>query len=301
MGVTSDLPRRCTPFGILSTLPPFPGKLRIVNWVAALSSRCHGPNQQVSAWPGVRFSVDLQDRIQRQMWGGCFEPHVTHCLKAFLRPGNTFLDIGANIGYHSLYAAKCVQSHGNVYAFDPDPGLFKHLRSNFQDFPQARAFPFAVWNCSGSMTFERSSTFGESGWGKLACVSDLRQGERLEVRAVSLDEWNLEVKLASLHLIKIDAEGSELAILVGARGVLARFRPALIVEINETVLRQGGASAEAIAAKLQKCGYRIYDLLFKRLQQRELFREFNFAECLCLPEEAAERCLAALKENGFKV
>jgi len=153
------------------------------------------------------------------MWCGSYEPHVTRCLKAILGQGDVFVDVGANIGYHSFFAAGVVGKNGKVFSFEPDPGVYVRLESNLKAFPQAHALNFAVWDRGGSLFFERSSVAQESGWGTITDVRSLGAGEQVTVRATSLDGWKRDSDTAAIRVIKVDAEGSELGILRGAKRV----------------------------------------------------------------------------------
>jgi len=93
------------------------------------------------------------------------------------------------------------------------------LESNLKAFPQAHALNFAVWDRGGSLFFERSSVAQESGWGTITDVRSLGAGEQVTVRATSLDGWKRDSDTAAIRVIKVDAEGSELGILRGAKRV----------------------------------------------------------------------------------
>jgi len=62
---------------IFGNLPPLPGKLRLVDAIARFVRLLRSPVRVSSPFPGVHFAVDLDDRIQRQMWAACYEQHVT--------------------------------------------------------------------------------------------------------------------------------------------------------------------------------------------------------------------------------
>jgi FkbM family methyltransferase len=289
------------PFGgILGALPEVPGKRRLVDYAARVARWRGGSTREVFPWPGISFFVDLEDRIQRQMWCGCYESHVTGFLQAILRPGDTFMDVGANIGYHSLFAAKIVGSSGHVFAFEPDPALYVRLRRNLNQFSQASTFPYAVWDRDAEMTFERSPCSGESGWGTLAAVRDFEQGEHVQVQAVSLDSWNQQIRLNGLRAVKMDAEGSEPAVLRGAREILTNLRPVLLVEINDVLLCQGGGSAGSVANQLLAHKYRIYQLSRHRVRQMDSVAGCTLADYICFPEEAEPELVKKLHEHGYR-
>lgn len=286
--------------GMLGALPAFPGKLRLIDCAAALSCWTGVSEGEISPWPGTHFSVNLRDRIQRQMWCGCYEPQVTRCLDSILRSGDTFLDIGAHIGYHSFIAAQLVERGGRVFAFEPDPSLYAQLARNLEQFPHAHALRCAVWEGDAEMVFGRSSSAHESGWGTLTAVRDLGKGEHIPVQALSLDGWSQHVPLGALRAIKMDAEGSEPAILRGAQKILEQFRPILLLEVNDILLRQAGTSAPQLGEEILRSGYRIYELTPVSLAQRGSLAEGTFADCICLPEEQAARLLAVLCSRGFQ-
>lgn len=73
-------------------MSPFLGRLRLINLAAATLRSIGRREQQVCLWEGAEFCVDLRDRIQRQMWCGCYEPHVIRALRGILRDGDVFLD-----------------------------------------------------------------------------------------------------------------------------------------------------------------------------------------------------------------
>lgn len=202
------------------SLPAFPGKLRLID-MAAAALRSIGKNtRKVCLWDGAEFSVDLRDRIQRQMWCGCYEPHIMRALHGILCAGDVFLDLGAHIGYHSYFAAGLVGPSGHVFALEADPGNYQRLKKNLQAFPYAHAEQCAIWSHEGKLIFARSESIKESGWGALASVHNVPEREQVEVEGVSLDAWSERIGLKAVRAAKMDVEGAEFAVLQGARRVL---------------------------------------------------------------------------------
>ena len=288
--------------GYLANVPPFPGKLRAINGAAVLVRWFRGGDRTVELWPDAPFYVNLQDRIQRQMWMGCYENHVTRCAAALVCPGDTFLDIGAHIGYHSYFVAGLVGSTGFVFSFEPDPVLFTHLTRNLSSFSWTRTVNAAVWSSnSPDLLFERSFSSSESGWGALTTVRDLHLGEHILVRSFALDSWMDTVRLNSLKLIKLDAEGAELASISGGLSTLNRFRPSLLLEINATILRQSGSSAAVLLETLASLQYEVYSLEFSSMSKLSGLADDESADCVALPKERVEDSLNALKARGFEL
>lgn len=179
--------------------------------------------------PGVTVSVRANQQIERWMWAGAYETELVSLLKKTLKPGMTFLDLGANIGYFSVIAAALVRDNGHVHAFEPMPQNLVRLRKNLAPFHWAMAQPYAVGNVSGEVPIHYSDK--EAGWasihdqhglGNLPCNST--------VSVIRLDDWLQSNPVNRLDFIKLDIEGSELDALLGARRMLSHFHPTIVAE-----------------------------------------------------------------------
>ncbi len=289
--------------GVFSALPPFPGKIRVADMLGRLRGTLWGARASSRLGWRTRIEVDLHDRIQRQMWAGCYEPHVRKCVEALLVEGDVFVDVGAHIGYVSAIAAQSVGPTGKVFSFEPDPLLHEMLTRNVAGQPWVQTLRSAVWKDTGTLTFERASSEGESGWGTLTAIRDLKRGEHVKVQATSLDDWVARSAVGSIQAMKIDAEGSEVSILDGASKTIRRLRPAIIMELNDTILRQAGASAAALLNHPTLTDYTLYGLSWLRLKTmtgQEAGEEL-FPEILCLPNDRIDQSLPMLRQAGFKL
>lgn len=280
---------------------PIPGQGRVVDTLGKFAGWMGGGIGYASPWPGIKFEADLNDRIQRQMWAGSYEPHVRECFAALLQPGDCYFDVGGHIGYHAVCAAYHVGATGHVFAFEADPGLHQRLSRNLGQFSWAQATHAAVWDQSGTMTFERSSFDHESGWGTLCTVRDLGKGEHISVRSIALDDWCRELQVTRWDAMKLDAEGSELAVLQGARESLARFRPSIILEINGIMLEQAGNSSVAVVNFLRAAGYQLFQIAPQKLERWDEVKHAGFSDTLCLTEDRAVQVLQRLTESGFEI
>ncbi len=211
------------------------------------------------------------------------------------------MDVGANIGYHSFYAAGVVGENGKVFSFEPDPGVYIRLETNLRPFPWAHALNYAIWDREDEVRFKRSSVAHESGWGALTAVRSLGTGEEISVRSISLDGWKRKTNETVIRAIKLDAEGSELGVLRGASHVLSDCRPYLLLEINDVLLRQAGASGMDVLKEVHNYAYRVYEIGADILRRSRTSISTPFADCLCLPEECAETCLDSMGKYGFQL
>jgi FkbM family methyltransferase len=233
------------------------------------------------------------------MWAGTYEPHVRACLDSLVEPGHVYFDVGGHIGYHAVAAAHKVGANGQVFAFEADPMMYERLAGNLRQFSWALATHAAVWKHASTLTFARSPVAHESGWGTLSAVRDFDTGEHLDVRAVSLDEWCREKSLTRWDMMKLDAEGSELAVLHGAQDALQKFRPNLIVEINGIVLNHSGISPAQVVDYLEARSYRLFSISFGRLESWNLAKHGQFSDVLCLPATRVTAALERLAQAEF--
>ena len=185
-----------------------------------------------------------------QLYGllhGDLETGVQEALRRHVRPGDVVYDIGANLGFMTLVAARL---GARVEAFEPLPESAAAVRRSaaLNGFTDVRVHELAVAARSGRARFLRVD---EGSWSHLADRGrHVRTTGELDVRVVALDD--LRGELAPPAVVKVDVEGSELAVLAGAAALLADARPVLIVETHET-------NAE-VAAALEAAGYEISNL-----------------------------------------
>jgi FkbM family methyltransferase len=204
---------------------------------------------------GRAFHVDLRSGIGRGIYmRGEFDPAVFEPIRAALRRGDIFLDVGANIGWYSFLAAQLVGPEGRVHAFEIDRrplGCFERTIRTNRDLPIV-LHRLAVGDRVGEVAFIEAR---ESGHSRLT-----RDDGGRHVPMSSLDTVFAGQRVGPIRAIKIDVEGAELHVLRGARRLLEEQRPIVVCELVEEGLRVlGGSRAEAIAL-LRSLGYEVADL-----------------------------------------
>lgn len=203
-------------------------------------------------------------------------------LLRFCRPGDVVVDVGANIGSHTVAFANAVGPAGKVYAVEPQRMAFQMLCGNIAAncLNNVHALPKAAGERAGHARIPQLSWNEPHNFGAVSLAAETSAGEAVDV--VALDS----LELPSCRLIKIDVEGMEPAVIAGARSVIEKFRPMLFVE-NNTVERAG----ETIAA-IEQIGYRAWWHLGLYYNPANYFknRENIFApykpeaNMLCLPD-----------------
>jgi FkbM family methyltransferase len=198
---------------------------------------------------GLRLNLDLATYPDVSMAYGLYELDTARLIKKLLKPGDHFVDAGANLGYFTLLAAKLVGPGGRVDAFEPHPlnraRLLDHLRANNIQ-RGVTVHGEALADQSGIATMHMPPP----GAGNHGEASLFGEGEALEVPTVRLDE-----ALAGTHptLIKVDVEGAEPLAVAGMSSLVkVDHPPAIIAEYNvDTARRARFAPREFVNRLLQ--------------------------------------------------
>lgn len=164
------------------------------------------------------------------MLDGYWESWLTKFLAGRLKPGMRVADVGANFGYYTILMAAAVGAEGRVHAVEPHPDTAHVLRQNvvLNGFARYTAIHELALGADARTSVTLFTPDGEP---KNAAVvaAPLDGGVSITVPATTMDDLLGEHKI---DLIKIDAEGAEEGILIGMSGLIARCRPAIVLEFN---------------------------------------------------------------------
>lgn len=193
----------------------FKGKGRLLGyWL-----RTRRGARQATLPGGLRMSLDISTPYEAMIWMGWEESDDLEALARLLRPGDVFVDCGANLGLWSLVAAPLVAPSGAVHAFEPNPVTAERLRMHAEQSSLIQVHPTALAATRGTVSFDPGDHHN---------VSRVSDGGHLRIASSTLDD---ELSVAPSG-IKIDVEGYELEVLRGARAAL-RSRPWIIIEFNK--------------------------------------------------------------------
>ena len=176
--------------------------------------------------------------------GVTWEQETSDLLDLTLKEGMTFVDVGANVGFHTLHAARAVGASGVVFAFEPTPAVFQLLQRSVHLNGLGnicRCRNLALSTSEGMATLHLSDVCGHNSLYRMA------DGEEKSQLPVKTAEFDAELQEASrIDVVKLDVEGAELDVLDGMKHSLANYRDILlIVEYGVSHLeRLGIAPAE---------------------------------------------------------
>lgn len=164
---------------------------------------------------------------RKACWLGIYESHFQDLLRAQLKSSMVFYDIGANVGFYSLLASGILQS-GTIYSFEPVPRnvdyLRRHVRLNHAG--NVHVMDIAVSNYDGQATFQDSVDHASG---------HLGPGE-LQVNTRSMDSLLASQEILTPDCMKIDVEGEELKVLLGARTCLTLRKPTILLATHSEQL-----------------------------------------------------------------
>lgn len=203
-------------------------------------------------------TVDLADWAERWHYylGRYHDPVNQQLIRACLSTGDTYVDVGANLGMHSLFASRAVGATGQVIAFEPNPETFRRLQAHLVDNAIANCQAHNVGLSDRSEELVLSGSDCNKGGFTFRTVEEKEQSFR--VRVERGDEMLRRHRLHGTTLIKIDVEGFEHRVLQGLGSVLDRPRTLLSMELSDAWLRETGASAGGVYELLRQKDFRIY-------------------------------------------
>jgi FkbM family methyltransferase len=176
-------------------------------------------------------------------------------LLAALEHNAVALDIGAHVGAVARLLAAHLE-RGRVYAFEPSPSTFELLQKNAAFAPNIECIPCALSEVTGSLGFQDAAP---SGLRRLASEADGNGPGIISVPVTRLDDWARQQQLTRIDLIKLDVEGFEEEVLVGAQQVIAQHRPAIVFELIPTLAAERSRyRGQQLLPWLREAGHAIF-------------------------------------------
>jgi FkbM family methyltransferase len=236
-----------------SYLPSHPGKGAICRRLFPyVSSECQTTRNRSRF--GIQFQLDLTDKVAREIYYHGFSGRDRRALHKLIRHGQQILDVGAHVGYFSLLFAKWVGTAGSIHSFEPSPKTRDRLLKNSSLNPELR---------------ERIQIHGlglsdRDGFASIASPDATNSGCNYidfhtgDIKITTLDHFVEANRINQIDLIKVDVEGSECALLNGARNTLRRFHPMIVIEVNAVTLARFRKGPIDLLEQLWDANYSLY-------------------------------------------
>lgn len=262
--VVPDTPRRGHHRLALSVVAPVLGRRLPVRGPARMLFRSYARadlpsgvmSHVVTTKFGDRFHADLSSYLEWQLWAfGAYEEHFAQLFTRLVRPGERCVDVGANVGIHTVRLARIVGETGRVLAVEADEDLARradhNLRLNGLTNATVLHLAAAERGRRGAVLYRPERRDPNKGRASTLPHRYL-SGPSAEVPTAALDD----VVDGSVDLIKIDVEGGEPAVVRGAGRILADHHPAVLFEHSPELLGAGQSPVGTLLAH----GYRLFDV-----------------------------------------
>lgn len=211
---------------------------------------------------GTRMNCLLPDFVQLYFYlFGVWEPDISDFVRRRLKPGDTFIDVGAHTGYYSLLALQLVGQCGHVVSVEASPFIFELLRENLMSAEFNTSRVRMINAAAAGDRDELSIHLGPAwnlGWSTTLGERGLKQ-EAL-VPTAPLDEMIAENESRAARLFKIDVEGNERDVIAGMTRVIKNCGPEteFLIELSPRWWHTGELSPERVLAPFFAAGFHAY-------------------------------------------
>lgn len=243
---------------ITSYLPKsFLGRLRRLRLVRSLGIHWVR-NRNVSIMSGIGAGLRFNPGFSNPDYAfGTNEQPVQHALAEHLKPGDVFYDIGANVGFFTVIAARLVGEKGQVYAFEPVPENAAFIKANIDlnNFSNIILDQRAVSSHTGKGELILAEYSGGATLSKADTPPDMKGV--ISVDLISIDDLIAEHEIQPPSLLKIDVEGAEMPVLMGMKETIQKYKPILIYEVDDGNRDRFYQKQEECDSFVEDCGYEI--------------------------------------------
>lgn len=216
--------------------------------------------RQITGGPGAGLKI-VPLKGDREISLGTYEAPVQQALIDNVGPGGVVYDIGANVGFFTMLAARWVGPTGRVYAFEPVARNADAIKrsTRLNGFDAVEVFEKAVGATSGMAELNLAQHIGGAMLASVGAPPDQRGS--VAVETVALDDFIATLGLRPPSLVKVDVEGAELDVLRGMAATLNAHGPVLIAEIDDATEAGLEQKTRELSALLTGLGYELSGLI----------------------------------------
>jgi len=213
----------------------------------------------VTSYDGGLIHVDTRSGVEYHLlFRGCYEPAIVDLIQHVVKPGSVCLDVGANVGAHTLVLARAAGPRGRVIALEPHPQLSARLERNVRlnGYRNVTVVTAALADTDGSAAF-----YGFAGdafyRGISSLLPDIDATEPMQVAAITGKTLAARQRIASCDFIKVDVEGAERIVLRELWPLIERHRPYLVFEYRKQHWTKFGSGFPEVSEPLRDAGYEL--------------------------------------------
>jgi len=234
---------------------------------------------------GGNIEVVLPEKVSTHIWRyGFFEKDVSLFLLGYLQEEMSYLDIGAHFGFFTMLGSHLVGETGRVLAFEPTPTTYQQLLRNVGERTNVETYNYAILD-SDSEVIIKDYGLTYCAWNSLSQprgkTGRLKTKNHITVQAKHIDGFI--GKDSDIHLVKIDAESTEMSVLRGMARTLETQRPILIIEVGDFE-SDDEPTSRRIVNWLQAVGYSPYELNNGNVMKHKPKEHYDYGNLLFIAE-----------------
>jgi FkbM family methyltransferase len=228
---------------------------------------------------GYKIKLDLDESIQRSIFMGMFEPEETIWVKHLVKPGNTFVDIGSNIGYYSFIASAIVGDTGKVFSIEPHWGSMQSFKENIERCDIKNIIPIqaGIGDCERQEElYECIDKLNGLKINSCSCSRGLptKGNQMRKIAITTLDKLAEYNHIDHIDFLKMDIEGMEVDAILGMDRLLSERKVnRMLIEINDYVPLYNDRYGETLNELIKSYGFvnereKVYDAKIKNVLYR---------------------------------
>lgn len=203
---------------------------------------------------GIRMNLNIKEYVQAFLYNyGTYEYPTIKFFSNFVKNGMTIIDVGANVGYHSLILSKFTGEKGRVFSFEPESKNIKILDGNIKlnNFKNIKIITKAASNFNGTIKLFLSNS-DNLGVHSTVYIPENVSQNFTEIEAVKLDDFVVEENIDKVDFVKVDVEGAETDVLAGMDKILKKHRPIVVLELVEKLQNMKGFSTKDVKKMMKE-------------------------------------------------
>lgn len=258
--------------GLKKSLYYFPNNKVLYTLVPTSLMHKKDQRRQVSI-SGIKMELNLKHYNDHfTYWFSSTDLFLKNTIKV-IQPNDVVIDVGINIGNYLLHFAQKATS-GSVHGFEPNIEVFNYVKKNcsLNSFKNIYLNNFGLGNSSS--TFEMAQINENLGMNKIVASGTLKNTFSIQVER--FDDYVIKNNISTIDVVKIDVEGFEMNVLLGAEESINKWKPFLFVEIDDENLKLNNASFKIMQKWLQEKDYVIMNAItLKELKATEIIKHFD--------------------------
>jgi FkbM family methyltransferase len=249
--------------------------------------------QQLSAFTIIKplhdfrgtFELSSKSNLTMMLLENSFECDLIPFFEKILHQGAHFIDIGANVGLYTTLSAKLVGHTGKVLAIEPNPFVFNLLESNIRRNQLDNVILFNGAATSEPGVYNLNAPEGCPEYSSLGAIVHPHAPDEIKqirVRGETIDYLVSANNLTPIFM-KIDVEGAEGVVLSGAKSILEKYRPYILSELDDRLLKELNWNSNKVVKLLEDSGYVVFDTMRGSQKSSRNLDEKFIGEIIALP------------------